>query len=338
MVLSIPDNPHIQGAFVKAIGYLDDSKKYVVSVSGGSDSDVVVDFIHQCGFSHKVDYVFFDTGVEYQATKDHLDYLEDRYGIYIQRVKAHKSIPYCVKKYGQPFMSKYASEQIGRLQKYDFCWEDRPFEELVKDYPNCHSAISWWCNRYGDNSFSNIKRKRMLKEFLIENPPKFKVSNECCYYSKKMAAVKYYIENEIDVTIMGLRKQEGGIRGASVHQCYNPGRKGSRNHQFVPDKYYPIFWFTDSDKKEYNKFYKICNSDCYRKWGFTRTGCVMCPFGLDLDKEMEVVKVQEPKLYDLANKIFGDSYEYTKKFYEFREEHDLNVKRGKTLSLDRWIE
>lgn len=43
------DNPHIQGAFLKAIGYLDESKKTVVSVSGGSDSDVVVDFLHQCG-------------------------------------------------------------------------------------------------------------------------------------------------------------------------------------------------------------------------------------------------------------------------------------------------
>lgn len=32
----IPDNQHIQGAFFKAIGYLDGSKKYAVAVSGGT--------------------------------------------------------------------------------------------------------------------------------------------------------------------------------------------------------------------------------------------------------------------------------------------------------------
>ena len=49
----IPNNPHIQGAFFKAISNLDTDKKTVVSVSGGSDSDVVIDFINQCGAGDK---------------------------------------------------------------------------------------------------------------------------------------------------------------------------------------------------------------------------------------------------------------------------------------------
>lgn len=332
------DNPHIQGAFLKAIGYLDDSKKYVVSVSGGSDSDVVVDFLSQCGWSHKVDYVFFDTGIEYQATKDHLDYLEDRYSIYIQRVRAAKSIPACCKEYGIPFMSKYASEIIGRLQEIDFSFEDRPYEELMKEYPGQKSAMMWWCNMFKDQSFYNIKRKRMLKEFLIENPPTFRISNKCCHYSKKVAAHQYYIENDIDVVIMGLRKYEGGVRGQAISKCYNPGRPSDHNQQFIPDKYYPIFWLTDTDKAQYNQYYKIRNSDCYTKWGFTRTGCACCPYGLDCERERERVKVFEPKIYNLTEKVFGKSYDYTRKFYEYREKHDLDMKRGKTAKLDRWIE
>lgn len=205
----IPDNPHIQGAFVKAIGYLDDSKNIAVSVSGGSDSDVVVDFIHQCGYGDRVSYIFFDTGLEYQVTKDHLDYLEDRYGITIDRIKAYKSIPNCCKTYGQPFINKFISENIERLQKYGFTFEDRPYEELLKDYPHCQSAVKWWCNKNELNQWC-IKYKKLLKDFLIENPPDFKISSKCCNYAKKRTAKEYYKTHSVDISITGLRKAEGG--------------------------------------------------------------------------------------------------------------------------------
>ena len=41
----------------------------VVSVSGGSDSDIMVDMFTKCDPDKKVKYVFFDTGLEFQATK-----------------------------------------------------------------------------------------------------------------------------------------------------------------------------------------------------------------------------------------------------------------------------
>ena len=40
-------------------------------------------------------------------TKEHLDYLEQKYGIKIKRLKPEKPIPTCVKQYGVPFLSKY---------------------------------------------------------------------------------------------------------------------------------------------------------------------------------------------------------------------------------------
>lgn len=48
-------------------------KKIVCSISGGSDSDVMLDIVWRCDKDNKVDYVWFDTGLEYQATKDHLN-------------------------------------------------------------------------------------------------------------------------------------------------------------------------------------------------------------------------------------------------------------------------
>lgn len=101
-----------------------DYKKILCSISGGADSDVMLDIIWKCDIHNKVDYVWFDTGLEYQATKDHLKYLESKYGIEIIRQKAIKAIPLSCKIYGQPFMSKYVSEMMYRLQSHGFQWEE----------------------------------------------------------------------------------------------------------------------------------------------------------------------------------------------------------------------
>ena len=72
--------------------------------------------------------------MEYQATKEHLDFIEQKYGITIERVKPDKPIPTCVKEYGVPFLSKYVSEQMMRLQAHHFQWEDEPLEVLLQKY------------------------------------------------------------------------------------------------------------------------------------------------------------------------------------------------------------
>lgn len=159
-------------------------KNIMASISGGADSDLVLDMITKLDQDKKVQYVFFDTGLEYQATKDHLKYLEDKYGIEIKVEKAVKPIPTCCRTYGQPFLSKQVSEFISRLQKHGFKWEDRPFEELLKEYPKCKASLKWWCNEWGNNSKFNISYNKWLKEFMVANPPLKNFSNKCCYYAK----------------------------------------------------------------------------------------------------------------------------------------------------------
>lgn len=81
---------------------------------------------------HFVEYVFFDTDIEYQATKEHLTYLEDKYNIDISKERAKCPVPSSNKRYGVPFLSKHVSEMIYRLQKHNFKWEDDTFENLYK--------------------------------------------------------------------------------------------------------------------------------------------------------------------------------------------------------------
>lgn len=316
--LNTQDDITIVDSFVKANSVINSPlyKTILCSVSGGSDSDVVLDLISRVDLNKKVKYVWFNTGLEYQATKDHLDYLEKKYNITIERERAIKPIPLTCKEYGQPFLSKYASEQIMRLQKHNFKWQDRPYEELVEEYPKCKSAIKWWTNQYTvENNFEKVSRydidyNKYLKAFIIKHPPTFKISNKCCHFAKKGVGKQLEKKFNADLQIIGVRKAEGGIRATAYKNCF------SLNNEKA-DNYRPIFWYKDNTKKNYEIKFNIKHSDCYTKYGFTRTGCCCCPYGRDIDKELEVTRIYEPNLYKAVCNVFKDSYEYTRKYREF---------------------
>ena len=82
---SLPRNMMIIDSFCKAHSLICTGKydKVLCSISGGSDNDIVIDIISKLDVNHIVEYVYFDTGLEYKATKEHITYLEERYGINI---------------------------------------------------------------------------------------------------------------------------------------------------------------------------------------------------------------------------------------------------------------
>ena len=201
--------------YAKAVSVLSRSHTPLCSISGGSDSDIVLDVIQNVDEKKKVRYFWIDTGLEYRATKEHLDDLEKKYGIEIERIKACKPIPVCCKEYGQPFLSKYVSEQIMRLQQHGFQWEDKPLPELLEQYPNCKIALQWWCNAYYSPENGVVKmsrfsigRNKWLKEFMMANPPDFKISNKCCEYAKKKPAKLLIQEYDADLEIIGVDYSE----------------------------------------------------------------------------------------------------------------------------------
>jgi 3'-phosphoadenosine 5'-phosphosulfate sulfotransferase (PAPS reductase)/FAD synthetase len=162
---------HIEDALFKTPQVLEKFNSIAVGISGGADSDVVLDMIVRSGCDlSKVHFIFSDTGLELQATKNHLDELEKKYGVKIERIRAVKSIPTCCKDHGQPFLNKVVSMHIERLQSRGFKWEDEPFEVLVERYPHTISSLKWWCNKNPGVKF-NIMNNKWLKEFLISTPP-----------------------------------------------------------------------------------------------------------------------------------------------------------------------
>ncbi|BFK11872.1 hypothetical protein F140042L4_20300 [Coprococcus phoceensis] len=319
LICDCPKNQTILDNLIRAWAIINSPKyeKIVCSISGGSDSDVMLDIVWRCDKENKIDYVWFNTGLEYQATKDHLEYLQEKYNIEIKSYKAIKPIPTSCREYGQPFISKQVSEFVLRLQKHNFQWEDLSYDELVLKYPKCKSALAWWCNDKGNGSSFNINRNKYLKEFMIKYPSEFNISNKCCDYAKKNVAHKLMNDNKYDLNIMGVRKAEGGVRAAAYKNCFD-------DNGGEYDNYRPIFWYTDQDKIDYENAYGVVHSKCYTEYGLKRTGCVGCPYGRDFENELEVVKKYEPKLYKAVCNIFKDSYEYTRKYREFRKNMDEN--------------
>lgn len=287
-------------------------RKPFCAISGGSDSDLLMHLCATLDQDRKVTYIFFDTGLEFQATKNHLKYLEEKYGVQIEVKKAVKPIPLCVRQHGVPFLSKRVSDYIERLQRYNFKWQNKSFEELYKEYPKCKSALRWWCDDWGENSRFNISYNTWLKEFLIENPPTFQISSKCCHYAKKLVAKRFAESGEYDLNITGVRKAEGGTRATAYKNCFTPESDKTIAH------YRPLFWYKQETKRDFENTYGIKHSDCYEVWGLPRTGCSGCPFARDFETELEAVQKYEPKLFKALNNVFGQSYEYTRKYREFQ--------------------
>lgn len=263
---------------------------------------------------------FQQTGIEYRATNDQLDRLEDRYGVTIRRVRPDRSVPVCCKTHGQPFLSKMVSQHLGALQRHDFGWDDMPLALLMASYPDCpKSSLKWWANEYhtktGAISSYCIGRNKWLREFVMENPPWFPISHKCCAYAKKLPADRSAREQGCDLRIIGTRKSEGGVRSLSG-KCFDRKDGG-------PDIYRPLYWFTNDDRAFYERHFGITHSSCY-DWGFKRTGCVGCPFNRDVFEDLVKAEPHEPNVVRAARKVFSDAHEYTRMFNEFmeRKNHD----------------
>lgn len=92
----------------------------ICSYSGGSDSDIMTDIIEQTRMLFNlppVKYAFFNTGLEMQATKDHVKETEKKYGIEITEYRPEINIVNATRTHGVPFVSKIMSAGLSEWQK-----------------------------------------------------------------------------------------------------------------------------------------------------------------------------------------------------------------------------
>lgn len=94
--------------------------KAICSYSGGADSDIMIHLLENTrklfGLP-EIKYVFFNTGLEMKATKDHVKFTAEKYGVEIEEVRPKINIVQSTRKYGIPFVSKIMSAGLEGWQK-----------------------------------------------------------------------------------------------------------------------------------------------------------------------------------------------------------------------------
>lgn len=321
LLTDCPKNKQITEMYIKTWAILNNRgyKKIACKISGGSDSDIMMDVIWKCDHDNKVEYIWYDTGLEYSATKEHLLCLEKTYNVHIRTEKAIKPIPLSAHRYGQPVISKRVSDYMERLQKHGFQWEDESYETLILKYPRCQTALKWWCNAAQSRQF-RIEQHKGLREYILQNPPKFPVSCKCCTYAKKKVGDRLMKNEGYDLDIIGVRKAEGGSRATAYKSCFTHASDDWEGKEGLWDSYRPLFWMTKQDKEQYENTFEIQHSDCYQKYGLRRTGCAGCPLGRNIEQELSAIQTYEPAFYEAAQHTFGSAYAFKQGFEEFRRD------------------
>lgn len=308
--------------------------KAICSYSGGADSDILIDLIETARkiapSLPEVRYVFFNTGLEMKATKDHVKAVAEKYGVQIDEVRPKVNIVNATRKYGIPFVSKIMSQGLSEWQKkgvplsiadeYEEA-EDKHAKrkELKERYPNCESLINFLCccNAAGEprpNIQLVINSSRYMRDFIAEYPPDFQISAKCCDYCKKQVA--HEVQKDYEMIITGERRDEGGMRSVprkdNTALCFTETSSG----QF---RFRPLYYVSDKDKAWYKERYGIRYSDAYEVYGLTRTGCCGCSISHKAIEDLEKIKPYEPNVVKAAWNIFGKSYLYRQKYNEYKQ-------------------
>lgn len=340
------DAPHkfqaIQGIVARR---LREHPKAICSYSGGADSDILIDLIEQTrNIFHlpEIKYVFFNTGLEMQATKDHVARTAEKYGVEIETVRPKINIVQASRTYGIPFVSKIMSYGLEEWQKkgvpltiadeYDAAGDKAAKRaELRERYPKCESLINFicCCNKDGDprpNIQLVINSSKFMRDFIMEYPPDFRISAKCCDYCKKQVAHK--VQKDYDMVITGERRDEGGMRSVprkdSSSMCFTETGDGKYRLR-------PLYYVSDADKAWYKKEYGIRYSDAYEVYGLKRTGCCGCPISYRAVDDLKLIAKYEPNVVKAAWNIFGKSYLYRQKYNEYKAERDKKGKMAKKI-------
>lgn len=320
---------------------LTEHPRAICSYSGGSDSDIMIDVIERTRTMFQlpeVKYEFINTGLEMQATKDHVRETAEKYGVKIMEIRPKVGIVQAARKYGIPFMSKILSQGLEIWQKKGIPMtiaeeyaeaKDKAAKrrELKERYPKCENLINFLCCCDSDgnprqNMQLTINGSKYMREFLMKNPPDFKISAKCCNYCKKQIA--HIVQKDFEMVITGERRDEGGVRSVvkngNAALCFGETSSG----QF---RLRPLYYVSDNDKTWYKKYYGIRYSDAYEKYGMKRTGCCGCPISYRAVEDLELIRPYEPNVVKAAWAVFGKSYEYRKKYNEYKAKRNKEDER-----------
>lgn len=241
-------------------------ENFYISFSGGKDSTVLSALVDLAIPDNKIPRVYANTGIELNMIRDFvfdMGKIDDRFNI----IKPSVPIKTMLEKEGYPFKSKIHSKCVNLYQS-------DPSKNMWKGYTG--QRPEYW--------HTSTCPKKLMYQFTEEN--KLRISDICCVKMKEEPLIKWSKDNERNIAIIGIMKEEGGRRLQSTCLKFS-GKKLKRFQPLVPITKEWEEWFIS----EYN--IQICDI-YYPPYNFDRTGCKGCPFNIHLQKELDVLEKYFP--------------------------------------------
>lgn len=321
-----------------------------VSDSGGLDSRVNSEILDIALPGNKIPRVYFNTGIEY---KEMLDFMKERAkkDPRIVIINSGVNIKQMLETNGYPFKSKQHSHNLAiyQNQKNIIDCDDNNLirnqgEEkttVVEEYgqqreikyKDYHIPLTLVRYLGVENTSTKFRCPNKLR-FQFRNDYKLSISDMCCYKLKKDVALKYQKESGRTITITGMRKEEGGQR-ASIGCVIT-----DKDNNLV--KFHPLLVVSKEFEKEFIERYNVEICKLYEPpFNFDRTGCVACPYALNLQEELDRLYKYLPNEYNKAINLWKPVYDeyirlgYRLKYYP-HEKIELNLDRVLGLDDNYW--
>ena len=147
-----------------------------------------------------------------------------------------------------------------------------------------------------------------------------KCSDKCCLKMKKEPIHKWEKENNRHIAITGMRNSEGGER-ASIKGCVLTNKEGKLT------RFHPLIKVDDNWEDDFVKAQKIQLCKLYGPpFNFKRTGCMGCPFSLDLQEQLEIMELYLPNERRQCEYIWKPVYdEYRRLNYRLKRVEKIKL-------------
>lgn len=236
---------------------------FYISYSGGKDSTVLHELVDMALPNNKIPRVYANTGIELNMIRNFVKAKAEKDNRIIMLVPKIK-IQSMLKEVGYPFKSKRHSRWV-----YDY--QRRGMVQSV-------------CNYLGNEKKNKDLYRPCPKilQYQFSEDFNLKISDQCCVELKEKPMKTWAKENKKPYSIIGVMRDEGGRREFSKCLAFT-GNKLKAFQPLVPVTKEWEEWFI----KEYDV--DIC--DIYKPpYNFERTGCKGCPFGIELQEELDTLQ------------------------------------------------
>lgn len=250
--------------------------EYYLSYSGGRDSHFLYWFIKEYLKREDIEIVACNTTLEHREIVRRMEKNADR--ILLPKVKP-KEIK---ERYGIPCFSK---EQDFYIYYYQ--------NALRKGKKPSKTVLE----KINGTYYTGFNISKKAREYVKGRNP-HKITHLCCEYLKKRPFKEYEKETG-KKAILGIRKNESGLRKQQYQGCF------TKNKKFIP-----IYDLPEELLEKIIKRYEIEVPKIYKY--VCRTGCMGCPYGSYKKETEKELRLLNKNQREYVIELFKESYEVLK--------------------------